>query len=104
MATDISAAVIVAEGVKKIESRFEPGIPAMRDLDRLVKNMIGWQYAVVDLPGTVSRKIAMQFDHRVAFCDRLGAIYLYLIVVLSLCGKGYRQTEYDPANSYPHGR
>src|SRR5258707_7085195 len=96
MATYVRGGVIVAQGIENIKTRFEPRRPAMGDLDGLMKNMVGRQYALFRCLLAIEGIIAMQFHHGASFCHCLRTIYLYFIIILCLAQKGY-----DTSKQYP---
>ena len=67
----------------------------MRDLERLMKGVIGWQYAVHSLFGAADREVAVQLDHCDAARDCFDSIYLDLVVVLGRDTRDRQRKEYD---------
>ena len=92
-ADEIPAAAIARAG-ENIESRFEPIVKAVRDLDRLVPGMMSRQRTVGGPLSSPGGEVVVQLDHRHTARDRFRAIDLDLIVVLGARESG-AQTDGD---------
>jgi len=84
MTTYVSGTMIVADGIKKIKTRLEPGGPAVRDLYGLVQDMIGRQDLIFRGSCPVEGIIAVQLDHGAAFLNGRRGIDLDFVILLRL--------------------
>ena len=65
-----------------IETGFEPLIEALRDLNSFVERVLIRAHSVYRVLGSLEGEIGVKFHHRVARGNQVGAVHLYLIVVL----------------------
>src|SRR6202050_1820913 len=93
--TDVIAdplpALICFDGSEHVEADLEPGVKAMRDLERFVLRMVGGIKTILKLLRAINGKIAVQFKHGVAGFDGVRAIHLNLVVIL---GRASRRPKY----------
>src|SRR5579859_1039937 len=68
---------------KDVKARLEPGGKTMGDFKGLLQSVDRGKHAVDLFPLALHREIAMQFDHGLAGRNRIGSVYLDLVIILS---------------------
>src|SRR6185312_6142106 len=69
---------------KNIKAGLKPIIHALRDFNGFMNGMVCGRNSIHLSLGTLRGVVGMEFNHRYAGVDRVGAVHLYLVVVLSM--------------------